>query len=651
MDALYQPCRKTTTAHRVCLLLAMLFSCGSAYAAGERPEMIVEVDRTEIYEGESVLYRVTLNHVEHPSPPKLDGFDRDFTVSSLGSQSLDSHNIFIINGVRTETVRRGRQYNYQLTPKRTGGLTIPSPTAEADGETLRGREVRISVEPASRQDVVRMEITAKPDAVYPLQTFRVTLSIAVKALPEPLADRNPLSVQRNNPPQLIIPWADDRRLTAGLEPETDVERWLGRLVDPRGSGFAVNNFRQRDVFSFIEERPLAFMPRPDKIELPDKDGRAAVYWRYQFTRTFTAKKVDVFTFGPVTLKGDFGVAGGVDDRLVGKEIYAVAKALHVAIKDVPGEGRPDSYSGAIGQFNLAADLTPKEAKTGDPMTLTLTLSGRGTLEDTLAPDLSKVPGIPGKFKVYDATEQTKSQERQFTYSLRPLDAGVTEFPAVPFSYFDVQQERYVTLRTEPIRVEISRAAALSGRDIVSSNGASTAGTGELEMQKGGIFANLTDPGLAVDQGVLPGRWLIGLGGISGAYLLLAVGVLSWRRLSADPLRLRRRAAPADARRRLRDGLKALDADRNREGIEQIELAVKNLIADWTGAPAAGLTAAEAARHLELLRLDPQVIAAAARLLETCESVRYGATAADLSALRRDAKPTVQSLLKALRRAK
>jgi hypothetical protein len=149
----------------------------------------------------------------------------------------------------------------------------------------------------------------------------------------------------------------------------------------------------------------------------------------------------------------------------------------------------------------------------------------------------------------------------------------------------------------------------------------------------------------------PARWLIGLSGLAGVYAFLAFGVVSWRRLSADPVRLRRRAAPAEARKRLHDGLKLLGAGRNRDGIEQVELAVKNLIADWTGAPAAGLTADESARLLETLGVRREIIDAAGRLLETCEAVRYGGTAADLGALRREARPTVHALLRALRRAR
>ena len=44
------------------------------------------MDRNRIYEGESVLYRITLNNVENPRQPDLSGFD-DFLVAPLGEQS------------------------------------------------------------------------------------------------------------------------------------------------------------------------------------------------------------------------------------------------------------------------------------------------------------------------------------------------------------------------------------------------------------------------------------------------------------------------------------------------------------------------------------------------------------------------------------
>ena len=154
-------------------------------AAADEPQLIVETDREKVYEGESILYRVTLNNVEKPKEPDLKALDADFSIATLGSHSLNSRSVTIINGHMTEESRRGRQYNYRLTPKRTGMLTIPAPSVEIDGRQLRGREIVLTVASPEEQDVVQMEIRSDREAVYPMQPFTVTLTISVKALPRP----------------------------------------------------------------------------------------------------------------------------------------------------------------------------------------------------------------------------------------------------------------------------------------------------------------------------------------------------------------------------------------------------------------------------------------------------------------------------------
>ncbi|HEY4759444.1 MAG TPA: hypothetical protein VIH42_02570, partial [Thermoguttaceae bacterium] len=74
-----------------------------SWAASEKPEVIVEMDRQRIFEGESVMYRVTLNNVTNPRQPDLSGF-ADFLITPMGEQSLNSHQITIINGQRSEII-------------------------------------------------------------------------------------------------------------------------------------------------------------------------------------------------------------------------------------------------------------------------------------------------------------------------------------------------------------------------------------------------------------------------------------------------------------------------------------------------------------------------------------------------------------------
>ena len=67
--------------HFLVVMFATLVTTSSAMAQ-DQPEVIAQVDRQEVYLGESIIYSVTVNHVQNPSAPTLDGFD-DFYVESL----------------------------------------------------------------------------------------------------------------------------------------------------------------------------------------------------------------------------------------------------------------------------------------------------------------------------------------------------------------------------------------------------------------------------------------------------------------------------------------------------------------------------------------------------------------------------------------
>jgi hypothetical protein len=616
-------------------------------AAGDKPEIIVEMDRNRIYEGESVLYRVTLNNVENPRRPDLSGFD-DFSITPLGEQTLDSTFTTIINGRRSDIIRRGRQYNYRVTPQRAGNLTIPAPTVEVDGQKLVGKEMSLVVTAPQDQDLVRMDITAVPASVYPLQQFTVILSISVKSLPPPYADESPVGIQ-TNPPDLQIPWVDDEHLPKGLKPNVTWQRWLQSLQSRRGGGFAVNNIGTNSVLSFFEDRRLTFQPEPQDVRLPDKSGTMASYRQYQFKRTFIAKNVDQYVFGPVSLKGIFVSGVNSSGAAETKDIYAIAKPLTVKIKDVPDDGRPPTYIGAIGRFQFDADLSPHKAKTGDPMTLTLTLTGQGSFDRATMPELAKIPQIADNFKIYEATEQNKGDQRTFTCALRPLSAGVKEFPPIEISYFDVQDEKYVTLASKPIPIDIEKADKLAGRDIVASPSGVQPSQKELETRQEGVYANVTDLGQLADESIRPERWLAALGGLAGLYGAGALVVVRVRRLSGDTVRQRRRSAPANARRLLHEAVKELSAGHVREGADRLESAIVNLVADWTNAPAEGMTPAEACRKLQSLDVDDEVLNRARQFMENCESAHYGASPQAAETLRHDAKGVLEAVIRALRK--
>src|SRR5262249_24837805 len=157
-----------------------------------------------------------------------------------------------------------------------------------------------------------------------------------------------------------------------------------------------------------------------------------------------------------------------------RELYAVSPAFTLVTKEPPATGRPKDWHGAIGRFALAAEVAPTKARVGDPLTLTVTVTGSGNLADLAPPDLGAEPAFAAGFKVYDATAQTKGGARVFAWGLRPKSAGVKEVPPVPFSWFDVQREQYASAATEAVPIEVSEAERLDASEVVAERGATPA---------------------------------------------------------------------------------------------------------------------------------------------------------------------------------
>jgi hypothetical protein len=478
--------------------------------------------------------------------------------------------------------------------------------------------------------------------VYPTQRLTVSLSVWVRALPGEYARRNPLSIQRSAP-KLKIPWANKEGTPQGLEPVEKTNVWLSQLRDLRGEGFRINNYVDGFPSMFFEDRELKFQPRPRRVTRTDPEGNEVEYWLYSFERSYTAKRAGAYGFGPASLKGVF--ASGVDaiGRLEGEELYVVAPRLEVQVKQVPDEGRPASYLGVIGRCAWSAELKPTKCKVGDPITLTLTLRGRGSIDAAVAPDLADAPGVAENFRTYEGTREIKGDTCQFTYTLRPLNDKITEFPSVPGAYYDVGRERYVTLETKPIPMTVSAAPTLR-----SGGGGASRTPDELQVRREGVFANV-NPDELRNEAVHAEYWLAGLGGLVGLYGLIAGATWLARRRTSDPAAVRRRSAVSRARRRLREGTALLKGSNTQKGAEEVRGALVGLIADAADIPEAGMTSAEACRRLRGFGADETLVDRLSHSLETCDAARYASAGSGVNGLATEADDLLHGVVHSLKK--
>jgi hypothetical protein len=75
---------------------------------------------------------------------------------------------------------------------------------------------------------------------------------------------------------------------------------------------------------------------------------------------------------------------------VPKDITVSSPAADLTVLALPMEGRPSDFSGAVGTFKVASELSSTTAATGDPLTLRMQVSGAGNFDRVDSPMLEHV---------------------------------------------------------------------------------------------------------------------------------------------------------------------------------------------------------------------------------------------------------------------
>lgn len=122
--------------------------------------------------------------------------------------------------------------------------------------------------------------------------------------------------------------------------------------------------------------------------------------------------------------------------------------------------RPAKFSGAVGKFNIQAQLLNKTIKTNDVATYRITLNGLGNLKLISAPQVK----FPSDFDTYDAktTDNTKATanglhgQLTFDYTFVPRNVGDYAIPATEFVFFDTESNSYKTIRTQAITLHVEK---------------------------------------------------------------------------------------------------------------------------------------------------------------------------------------------------
>jgi len=150
---------------------------------------------------------------------------------------------------------------------------------------------------------------------------------------------------------------------------------------------------------------------------------------------------------------------------------------------LPTEGRPENFSGAIGDFRVMSDLSPASAAAGEPLTLRLHISGAGNfdrVDSTMFDHLDHWKTYPAKSSFTPSDAVGNEGEKVFEQPLIAAQPGEQSIPGLEFSYFNPNTRHYERAQTPPIKVTIAASLASGSLNALSGprslNGAPMTGS-------------------------------------------------------------------------------------------------------------------------------------------------------------------------------
>ncbi|MDD2674179.1 MAG: BatD family protein [Flavobacterium sp.] len=139
-----------------------------------------------------------------------------------------------------------------------------------------------------------------------------------------------------------------------------------------------------------------------------------------------------------------------------KRVSAGAKTINV--KPLPEAGKPDDFSGAVGDFDFKVTPSKTNLKHGESLDLVVSVTGKGNLKLFSLPK----PVVPNALEMYDAVHSEDistplsgmAGKSSDSYAIIPQYRG--DYPVKPmqFSYFDLSSGSYKTLRSPQIMINV-----------------------------------------------------------------------------------------------------------------------------------------------------------------------------------------------------
>jgi len=380
-----------------------LLASSMAWAA---PELTARLEPAEIRPGTYAAYFISITggQPDADSTPKLPEGVELATANASKQISFSS-----INGVVTNTVVLG----WQLTSNTPGEHVIPAQELHIGGVPFKCNAVTLTV---------------KEDASSPSSQYDPLLVIE--------------AAKREFYVGEVVP------VTANLYVNLGARLRRVGLIEVPKDNFAIQRF-------------------PTQAEQSDIKMGGVPYVALAFESSLSGMKPGKFKLGPATSEIilDVPMQSGnfhpLFNQAEQRKVTPQSNEIEVTVLPLPETGKPQNFSGAVGDFEIHMTAEPHSVTVGDPIAVELTISGNGNFDALSAPAMTGST----QWKTYPARRYNVGssnnasvgpQTASFSQVIIPM-MQVEAIPSFEFNYFSPEKKQYMTLRTPPVPLQVKRA--------------------------------------------------------------------------------------------------------------------------------------------------------------------------------------------------
>lgn len=543
-------------------------------------------------------FRLTYSLNSKPSnfkPPTIAGFEVIAGPSTSSSTSIE-----IINGKVTQ--QQSVSYTYILEATAEGKYTIPPAEATVGKVTYQSNPVNI--------EVIKASSGSNRQANQPQSTQPQKFAAGEENLPDD---------------DLFVTIELNRKTAYMGEP---VEAAIKIYTRVNILGFEDAKFPTFDGF-WSQELESSSNVQFERTNVNGKIYNVGIIRRYLlFPQKNEKLKIDPFEL-VVVYQGKAARPRSIFDEFFGGgfENYRkrlVSKPELVVVKSLP-QGAPSSFYGGVGNFKINVGVDKNKLKTNEAVTLKLVVTGTGNLKLMGTPKVE----FPSTFEVFEPkvsdninpSQQNASGSKTFEYVAIPRASGSFEIGPVDFTYFDPSAEKYVSVQSKTVNLEVIPDSSATGAVVLTS------GLSKEDVKFIGKDIRFIKTNSARLKPI--NSFVVGSPMYLFSYILVVILFAvflfvfrKYRKQIQDVGFVRNKHAQKIAQKRLQVAQEMLRLDEGEKFYEEIHKALWGYASDKLNLPIASLTTESVREALSGKGVSESAIDEFIRIIEACEYARF-----------------------------